>query len=49
LEIPLAYWLAISLKMKSNGAFWAIVIAEGAIAGVSAILFRRGTWKKQKI
>jgi putative MATE family efflux protein len=49
LEIPLAYWLAISLKMKSNGAFWAIVIAEGAIAGVSAILFSRGTWKKQKI
>ena len=49
LEIPLAYWLAISLKMQSNGVFWAIVIAEGAIAGASAILFRRGTWKKQKI
>src|SRR5579871_5456495 len=49
LEIPLAYWLAITMNMKSNGAFWAIVIAEGAIAGTSAILFRRGKWKVQKI
>ena len=33
LEIPLAYWLAIPLQMQSNGAFWAIVMAEAAIAG----------------
>jgi putative MATE family efflux protein len=49
LEIPLAYWLAIPLRMQSNGVFWAIVIAEGAIAGTSAILFKRGRWKVQKI
>ncbi len=49
LEIPLAYWLAIPLHMQSNGAFWAIVVAEGAIAGASAILFKQGRWKKQKI
>jgi putative MATE family efflux protein len=49
LEIPLAYWLAIRMHMQSNGAFWAIVVAEGAIAGASAILFKRGRWKKQKI
>jgi putative MATE family efflux protein len=49
LEIPLAYWLAIPMHMRSNGAFWAIVIAEGSIAAVSAILFQRGRWKKQKI
>lgn len=49
LEIPLAYFLAITLQMHSNGAFWAIVIAEGAIAAASAMLFRRGEWKKQKI
>jgi putative MATE family efflux protein len=49
LEIPLAYWLSIPMHMKSNGAFWAIVVAEGAIAGASAILFSRGRWKKQKI
>jgi len=49
LEIPLAYALSIPGGMRSNGAFWAIVIAEGAIAGVSAILFRQGKWKGQKI
>jgi putative MATE family efflux protein len=49
LEIPLAYWLAIPLHMQSNGAFWAIVVAEGAIAGASAILFKQGRWKRKKI
>jgi putative MATE family efflux protein len=49
LEIPLAYWLAIRVQMQSKGAFWAIVIAEGAIAGASAILFKQGRWKRQKI
>jgi putative MATE family efflux protein len=49
LEIPLAYWLAIHLRMQSKGAFWAIVVAEAAIAGASAILFKQGRWKKQKI
>jgi putative MATE family efflux protein len=49
LEIPLAYGLAIPLHMRSNGVFLAIVIAEGAIAAASAILFRRGKWKQQKI
>jgi putative MATE family efflux protein len=49
LEIPLAYWLAIPLGFRSNGVFWSIVIAEGSIAAVSAILFKRGRWKTQKI
>lgn len=49
LEIPLAYWLAIHLRMQSKGAFWAIVVAETAIAGASAILFKQGRWKRQKI
>src|SRR5258708_1059002 len=49
LEIPLAYWLAIPLNLRSNGAFYAIVIAEASIALASAILFRRGRWKTQRI
>jgi Na+-driven multidrug efflux pump len=49
LEIPLAYWLAIRVRMESKGAFWAIVVAEAAIAGASAILFKQGRWKRQKI
>jgi Na+-driven multidrug efflux pump len=49
LEIPLAYSLAIPLHMRSNGVFFSIAIAETSMAIVSAILFRQGKWKKQKI
>jgi len=49
LEIPLAYSLAIPLHMKSNGVFASIAIAESAMAVASAILFKQGKWKKQKI
>jgi putative MATE family efflux protein len=49
LEIPLAYVLAIPARMHSNGVFIAIVVAEGAIAIASIILFRRGRWKLQQI
>jgi putative MATE family efflux protein len=49
LEIPLAYWLAIDEGMRSKGVFLSIVIAEGAIAVASMILFRRGRWKRQTI
>jgi putative MATE family efflux protein len=48
-EIPLAYWLAIPLKMKSNGPFFAIAIAETSMAIASAILFKQGKWKRKKI
>jgi len=49
LEIPLAYWLAIPMRLHSNGVYIAIVIAECSIAAASAVLFRRGKWKTQKI
>jgi Na+-driven multidrug efflux pump len=48
-EIPLAYWLAIPLKMHSNGVFFSIAIAESSMAAASAVLFKQGRWKKQKI
>jgi putative MATE family efflux protein len=48
-EIPLAYWLAIPVHMRSNGVFFSIAIAESAMAIASAILFKQGKWKKQKI
>jgi Na+-driven multidrug efflux pump len=48
-EIPLAYWLALRAHLQSGGVFWAIVVAEGLIAAASAILFKQGRWKKQKI
>jgi putative MATE family efflux protein len=49
LEIPLAYALAKPFGMKSNGVFFSIAIAESAMAAASAILFKQGKWKKQKI
>jgi putative MATE family efflux protein len=49
LEIPFAWFLAIPLHMEAKGAYFSIVVAEAAIAGVSIVLFRRGTWKRQKI
>jgi len=48
-EIPLAYWLAISLKMHSNGVFFSIAIAETSMAIASAVLFKQGRWKTKKI
>lgn len=48
-EIPLAYWLAIHAGLQARGAFLAVPIAEGTIAAVSMILFRRGSWKTQRI
>ncbi|HVO58822.1 MAG TPA: MATE family efflux transporter, partial [Dongiaceae bacterium] len=49
LEIPLAYFLALHTSMQASGVFLSIVIAEGAIAGISMLLFSRGYWKRQKI
>jgi putative MATE family efflux protein len=49
LEIPLAYVLAVPLKMQANGAYYSIVVAEAAIALAGVLLFRRGRWKRQQI
>jgi putative MATE family efflux protein len=49
LEIPLAWLLAIPARMRSNGVFWSIVVAEAAIAAAGVILFKRGRWKTQQI
>jgi putative MATE family efflux protein len=49
LEIPLAYFLAIPMRMQARGAYYSIVAAEMAIASASIILFKRGRWKKQQI
>jgi putative MATE family efflux protein len=49
LEIPLAYFLAITMGAKESGVYWSIVVAE-SMAGIVAIaLFRRGKWKTMKV
>src|SRR6266496_4214881 len=42
LEIPLAWFLAIPMRMQAKGAYFSIVVAEAAIAAVSIVLFKRG-------
>ncbi|HZE26402.1 MAG TPA: MATE family efflux transporter [Terriglobales bacterium] len=49
LEIPLAYWLAIPMHLRSNGVFYSIVVAQCAVAAAGVVLFKRGRWKQQKI
>lgn len=48
-QIPLAYVMSFTLGFEASGAFWAIAIAESAIAIAAILLFRRGTWKTVKI
>jgi putative MATE family efflux protein len=49
LEIPLAYFLAISAGMRASGVFISIVAAQATVAAMGAILFKRGRWKRQEI
>jgi len=48
-QIPLAYFLAVTLDMKATGAFIAIPAAESMVAIVSYYYFRKGKWKKVKV
>jgi putative MATE family efflux protein len=49
LQIPLAYVLAVPGGLRSKGAFLSILISEAVIAVASALLFRQGKWKVQRI
>ena len=48
-EIPLAYLLAHRYGWGPQGVFWAITIAFSLLAVVSALLFKRGTWKLKEV
>ena len=49
IEIPLAYFLAIVLKMGLTGASIAIVLAEAVLTITALVLFRKGKWKLRKV
>ena len=48
-ELPLAFMLALQLGLGPSGVFWAMMIAFSTMAIVSAVLFRRGTWKQKRV
>lgn len=49
IQIPLAYYLAITLGWESNGVFVCIAFAHSLYAIVAIWLFRRGKWKSVKV
>jgi Na+-driven multidrug efflux pump len=48
-EIPLAWWLATRARLGAPGVFIALTVAYSMLALVSAVIFRRGSWKTKKI
>jgi putative MATE family efflux protein len=48
-EIPLAYVLAVVLRLGPQGVFYAMTIAFSTLAVVSALVFRRGRWKTRVV
>lgn len=49
LEIPLSYFLSVTLDMGLAGVCWAIAGAETVLAILAVIIFRKGKWKKISI
>jgi len=48
-EIPLAYFLAVTLGFGPKGIFGAIAIASAVWAIASILIFRKGKWKQTEI
>ena len=48
-EIPLAWWLSTHTPLGPRGVFWALTIAYSGLAVVSALVFRRGSWKARTV
>jgi putative MATE family efflux protein len=48
-QIPLAWLLAIQLRLGPQGVFIAMTVAFSTLAVVSGFIFRRGAWKTSKV
>lgn len=49
IQIPLSYWLAITLDWQHSGVFWAVFFSETAVGLFTLWLFKQGKWKKTKV
>ncbi len=49
IQIPLSYFLAITLDWKHSGVFWGVFISETSVGLFTLWLFSRGGWKKTKV
>lgn len=48
-EIPLAWLLAMPMKMEEKGVYLAIILAETLMTAAGIIIFRKGRWKTREI
>jgi putative MATE family efflux protein len=49
IQIPLSYWLAVSLDWQADGVFFTIAFCHSLQAVISVLLFKRGKWKEVKV
>jgi putative MATE family efflux protein len=49
LQLPLAWWMSQKTGLEYRGVFIAVPTAYTALAIVSAILFKRGSWKQKRV
>lgn len=49
LQVPLAWWLAMSLQLGPSGVFMAIPVSEAIITGMYYYFFRKGKWKLKEV
>ncbi len=49
IQIPLSYYLAITLDWQQSGVFWGVFISETSVGLFTLWLFSRGGWKTVKV
>ena len=49
LQLPIAYFAAITLNYGPVGVFWGIALGELAMAIIAIVWFKKGHWKKVKV
>ena len=45
IQIPLCWWLAVSLGWQHSGVFWGVFVSETSVGLFTLWLFTRGKWK----
>ncbi|HEU5290867.1 MAG TPA: MATE family efflux transporter, partial [Cyclobacteriaceae bacterium] len=49
IQIPLSYFLAITMEWQHSGVFWGVFISETSVGLFTLWLFSRGGWKTVKV
>lgn len=49
IQIPLSYFLSITMGWEHSGVFWGVFISETSVGLFTLWLFKKGGWKKSKV